>query len=87
MSQIQVRIDDDTKQKAKKILNDAGLDISTAVKVLFKQIVNSNSFPVELRDKNGFRRSKANELEEAMATTNRSKTFKSSKELFNDLEI
>ncbi len=53
-SQIQVRIDAQTKKEAKKVLGEIGLDASSAVKILFKQIVRTKSFPIELRTGNGF---------------------------------
>jgi len=53
-SQIQVRIDAKTKKEAKKVLEEMGLDASSAVKILFKQIVLTQSFPIELRTGNGF---------------------------------
>jgi len=71
MTQIQVRID--AKTKAKKILNELGLDVSTAVKILFKQIVYTGTLPLELRDVNGFRPHKAKELEEAIIDVEKSK--------------
>ena len=37
-AQIQVRIDAKTKREAKMVLEEIGMDISTAVNILFKQI-------------------------------------------------
>ena len=54
MTQLQVRIDTKTKEKAKKILEDLGLDASTAVKILFKQIVRTGTLPLEMRDTDDF---------------------------------
>ncbi len=52
---IQVRIDSKTKKEAKKVLENIGMDTSTAVKILFKQIINTQSFPVDIgRTANGF---------------------------------
>jgi len=42
-TQIQVRIDAQTKKEAKKILEEIGMDISTAVNILFKHIVRSGT--------------------------------------------
>jgi len=88
MDQIQVRIDPKTKKQAKKILEGLGLDISTAVKMLFKQIINSGTLPYEIRDINGFTFKKSQELREAIieAKTN-PKIFKSSRELIKDALI
>lgn len=88
-SNIQVRIDLKTKRDVQKILEQIGLDVSTAVKVLFKQIQNTGGFPLEIRDVNGFRSHKAEELREAIKEADnnicRSKTFSSSKDLIEDL--
>ncbi|MBA4319843.1 MAG: hypothetical protein C0412_15705 [Flavobacterium sp.] len=45
MDQIQIRIDLKTKKQVKKILEELGLDISTAVKMLFKQIIHTGTLP------------------------------------------
>lgn len=65
-TQIQIRIDSRTKNEAKNVLENLGMDISTAVKMLFKQIVYTGTFPLEIRDVNGFRTNRANELREAI---------------------
>jgi addiction module RelB/DinJ family antitoxin len=53
-AQIQIRIDSKTKKEAKKILEGLGMDMSSAVKIFFQQVINSKNFPCELRDENGF---------------------------------
>jgi addiction module RelB/DinJ family antitoxin len=85
-TQIQVRIDVDTKNKAKKILENIGMDASTAVNILFKQIVRSGTLPIDLRDINGFAPQKASELKESIKDAEQSKkSFKNTKMLMNDL--
>ena len=42
---IHVRIDVETKKQAQQILNDMGLDLSTAVNIFIKQVVCNRSFP------------------------------------------
>jgi DNA-damage-inducible protein J len=42
---IHVRIDEETKKQAQQILNDMGLDLSTAVNMFIKQVVCNRSFP------------------------------------------
>ena len=86
MSQIQVRIDSKTKQQTKKILENLGLDISTAVKMLFKQIIHTNTLPLEIRDINGFRPHKAQELRESIIDAKKSKKeFKTQQALIRDI--
>jgi addiction module RelB/DinJ family antitoxin len=85
-TQIQVRIDADTKKKAKEVLENIGMDASTVVNILFKQIARFGTLPIDLRDLNGFTSSKANELKESVHSALRSKkTFKNAKSLMRDL--
>ena len=48
MSTIQIRIDEETKAAAKKVLDDLGLDLSTAIKLYLKQVVLRKAVPFEL---------------------------------------
>jgi len=85
-TQIQVRIDAQTKKDAKRVLEEIGMDTSTAVNILFRYIARSGAFPIDLRDVNGFRPHKARELRQALNESKRSrKTFKDTKELMSDL--
>lgn len=85
-TQIQVRIDIQTKKEAKRILENIGMDASTAVNILFKHIVRSGTFPIDLRDINGFRPHKARELREAIQDVSKSTVeFKNAKTLVDEL--
>ncbi len=85
-TQIQVRIDAKTKKDAKRVLEDIGMDASTAVNILFRYIARSGTFPIDLRDMNGLRSHKAQELREAMVDSKQSrKSFKDVKGLMADL--
>jgi len=53
MSTIQVRIDEKTKKSAKKVLDNIGMDMSSAVKIYFKQIVITQGIPFKLLTENG----------------------------------
>lgn len=87
-TQIQVRIDLKTKRDAKKILDEIGMDASTAVNILFKQIVRTGTLPIDLRDVNGFSPAKAKELEESIKSAEASKkTFKNAKSLMDDILV
>lgn len=87
MDQIQVRIDSKTKNEARKILEGLGLDISTAVKMMCKQIIFTKSLPYEIRDEHGFTPKKAQELREAIIEAkNSTKAFTSVNELMKDIE-
>lgn len=45
MANIQVRVDDALRNDAVMVLNQIGMDMTTAVRILLKQIVASNGFP------------------------------------------
>lgn len=49
MTTIQVRVKEKTKTKAKKVLDDLGLDISTAVNMYLEQIVREQALPFRPR--------------------------------------
>lgn len=83
--QIQIRIDSKTKNEAKKVLESLGMDMSSAVKIFFRQVINSKNFPCELRDENGFTLRKAEILRESIADAkNSKKTFKNGRALIKD---
>lgn len=85
MTQIQVRIDLKTKKQAKEILNKLGLDISSAVKMMLKQVVSLGVLPYEIRDVNGFTARKALELKESIIDAKNSKqSFASASDLIKD---
>jgi len=48
MASLHVRIDDVTKKKVQKILDELGLDMSTAVNMYFHQIALQKGIPFEI---------------------------------------
>lgn len=44
---IQVRIDEDIKSQAVEILNDLGMDASTAINVFLRQVIAENGLPFQ----------------------------------------
>lgn len=83
--QLQIRIDSKLKKEAKSIFDQLGLDMSSAVKMFFRQTVNAKNIPFELRDENGFTLQNAEKLREAIvdAESNK-KSFKSADDLIKD---
>jgi DNA-damage-inducible protein J len=80
--QLQIRIDAKTKNEAKKVLESLGMDMSSAVKIFFRQVINTKSFPCELRDSNGFTLRNADILRESIREAkSSSKSFKKGSEL------
>jgi DNA-damage-inducible protein J len=45
MTTIQIRIDETTKRKAKKVFNKMGLDVSSGIKLYLAQIVRDDALP------------------------------------------
>jgi|GEM_PF-917487 len=80
-TQLQVRVDARSKKAVRTILEDIGLDLSTAVNMFFKYIEHTESLPFDLRDINGFRPHKAAMLRKAIhETRNKKPKFYSSVE-------
>lgn len=48
MATVTIRLDDDLKENAKKDLEDMGLDLSTATKIFYRQIVKTGEFPFKI---------------------------------------
>lgn len=83
--QIQIRIDAETKKETKKILDNLGIDMSSAVKLFFRQIINTRNLPFELRGENGLTLRSAELLRESIISAKNSpKTFKSGSALLRD---
>lgn len=53
MTTLQIRIDPKTKKSAQKILEELGLDMTTAITVYLKRIVTKKGIPFELITENG----------------------------------
>ncbi len=83
--QIQIRIDAETKKETKKILDSLGIDMSSAIKLFFRQIINARNIPFELRGENGLTLRNAELLRESIIDAKQSaKTFKGGATLLRD---
>lgn len=83
--QIQIRIDAKTKNEVKKIFDSLGMDMSSAVKIFFRQVINTKSFPCELRDENGLTLRNAEILRQSIVEARKSdKAFKKGSSLIKD---
>jgi len=83
--QIQIRIDAATKKEAKKIFDGLGIDISSAVKLFFRQVINAKNIPFELRGENGLTLRNAEALRESIVSAkNSGRSFKSGGDLLRD---
>lgn len=83
--QIQIRVDAKTKQETMKILDGLGIDMSSAVRLFFRQIINAKNIPFELRDENGLTLRGAEILRESIIGAKSSKkSFVSGANLIKD---
>lgn len=46
---LNVRIEPDVKEKAEKILNELGLSASTTINIFYRQIIETNGLPFEVK--------------------------------------
>ncbi len=87
-STIQIRVDAKTKREAKKTLGELGLDMSTAVKLFLRNVVITQSLPLDLRTENGFTiRQELEMVREAKKAKKSGKRYANLDELFDDLDI
>lgn len=83
--QLQIRINSKMKKEAKAILDQLGLDMSSAVKMFFKQIINAKNIPFEMRGENGLTLRNAEVLRSSIIDAkNSQKSFKSGAALIQD---
>ncbi len=53
MSCIQIRIDEETKNKAKAVFDKLGVDLSTGIKIYLHQVIINQGIPLKLVTENG----------------------------------
>jgi len=83
---LQVRIDQKTKKEVQKILEGLGLDMTTAVKMLFKQIQRTQRLPFEVGGPVFMTKKSERVLEKSLQNAKRSKkSFSSAQALIDDL--
>ncbi len=49
MATINIRVDDDVKQRAAALFSDLGMDLSTAINVFLRKAIMEDGIPFELR--------------------------------------
>lgn len=85
---IQLRIDTKTKKEATKTLSALGLDMSSAVKLFLRNVVITQSIPLDLRTENGFTVEQEQQMiKETEYAKKYGKAYTNLDELFADLEI
>ncbi len=93
MATIQVRVSDEDKANAEKILKELGIDLTTAIRVYLKRITVDKGIPFPVNNRltvNGFTPEFEAEVLEAADEARRgidmSKTFNNVEDLIEDLE-
>ena len=83
---IQVRTDAKLKKDAQKVLEEMGLDLSSAINVYLRQIVFTGSIPFPLRTVNGFTPEQEDQvLREADEAVRKGKRYSSAAEMHRDI--
>ncbi len=84
--QLQIRVDAKMKKEAKQVLASLGMDMSSAIKIFLKQVINTKNFPCEIRDANGFTLRGAETLRKSIVDAeNNKKSFLSGGDLIKDV--
>jgi len=83
MTTINIRIDENLKNKANKTLNSMGLDLSSAIKMFLHQTVKENRLPFHpANNPKAIRAMWDKEVEDALKN---GKSYTSTKEMFDDI--
>ena len=86
MATIQVRTDEKLKKEAMKVLEDLGLDLSTAVNMFLVQVKLRKAIPFEIRTENGFTPAQEEAILKDLAWTKKlGKKYSSTKTMFKDI--
>ncbi len=85
-AKINIRVDTDTKNTAKVIFEELGLDLSTAVNLFLKRSIAENGLPFELKLRMPNTET-IRAIEESENGIGLSRSFDSAEEMFEDLEI
>lgn len=64
MTTIQIRIDEKTKKKARKVFEERGLDLSSGIKIYLASVARNESIPVSLHVPNAETRRAIKEVRE-----------------------
>lgn len=87
MTNLNLRLDSDMKVQVERILNDMGLNFTTAVNIYFKQILRTGEIPFKIKvDVPNAETLKAMEEAEKLTKSSDTKYYDSAGELFEDIE-
>lgn len=71
MTTVQIRIDEKTKKSAKKVLDEVGLDMSSAIKLYFNQITIRQGIPFQILTENGLTLDQEKQIQKASIESKR----------------
>lgn len=85
---LSIRLDSTLKKQSQQVLDQLGMDISSATKIFLTQVVQRKAIPFDIRTENGFTPSfeKALIKDRLDFEKNKSKIYKDVKSLILDLE-
>lgn len=83
---LQVRIDKKTKNKARKIFKEIGIDMSSGIKLFLSRVINTGAIPFIPMTKNGFTQEYEKKLlEEVKEAKKHGKKYSSVEKAFSDV--
>jgi len=86
MTTIQIRIDEKTKRKAKKVFNKMGLDVSSGIKLYLTRVAQDEVMPFVIRTENGYTHEQERQLvREVTYAEKHGKRYATAREAFDDI--
>jgi addiction module RelB/DinJ family antitoxin len=86
MTTIQIRLDEKTKIKAKKVFKKMGLDVSSGIKLYLNRVVQDQTIPFVVRTENGFTPEQEQEIiRESEWAIKHGKRYKTAGEAIRDI--
>lgn len=87
MANVNVRINEDIKNKAENVFKNLGITPTTAITLFYNQVIRTNSIPFELKADvpNKVTRDAISELDEMKKNPNNYKSYHNTDELMEDL--
>jgi len=86
MTTIQVRIDEKTKAKARKVFHKMGLDVSSGIKLYLNRVIEDETIPFVVRTENGYTPEEEHRMiREAAYIKKHGKRYTSTAEMWKDI--
>ncbi len=86
MTTIQIRIDEKTKAKARKVFGKMGLDVSSGIKLYLSRVAQDETIPFVVRTENGYTPEQERQLiRETEYAEKHGKRYTSVKDMWKDI--